>query len=402
MKKILLILPLLFFSQHAHAAYLLYNVNWNGASASSISSTTPPNTIGPYTFGYADISKVTSTEPQGADTRVNGTLWWSSSASTNVDLSTTMVGADPGEYSFFSISGSQYCFFTWNGSTANLGTCGLSGGVDGNFSTHVIRITAPALYSIASTSFSVNFDIYGASSSPPNGYDMTFTNQLTRQTYTRSGWLVDSGYSSSYYDNAFTVATSTYIPTDGTYSLTITLWNGGNGGPDPDPAGTTYAYFNPGLVTAFSVNVQDNVQTVRFDGPAQQTFASTSCAVNFLGTFNFQDCVGYLVTPSTASGSPLSNLKSITLAHSFPFSYAYEAPDLAKALFNATNTASTSIGVAVPWLGSTTTITFLSAAMIQAVPYTPWIKSTLSALMLLMTALLIYRKILASHNTNAV
>lgn len=274
------------------------------------------------------------------------------------------------------------------------------GSLDGNPNTHVISIDAPALYSIASSTFPVFFTILGASSSPPIGYDLTFVNQLSRATYTRSGWLSDTGFSSANYGTAFQVGTSTSLPADGTYQMTVSLWSGGLGGPGPDPAGTVYQYFSPTQSSVFSVNVQDNVQTVIFTGPAQQTFASTSCNVNFLGTFSFQDCLGYLLTPSTASGSPLSNLKSLTLAHSAPFAYAYQIGDIRNALFDATNTASTTIGVQVPWLNhSTTTITFLSAAMINNVPYTPWIKNILAALMLFMTAEVVYYAVIRSHNS---
>jgi hypothetical protein len=395
MKKISLLIALLFFigALPAHAAT---QGTWSFDSSNVITDISSSTASGNFAF------LATSTDGTGIS-NCGGTSGSGNIHSVDfIGFSLTGAGGlgsgsctTPGTYYFYIGSGSFYWVLNWNGTSASPINTG-----DGRTDTHVVRINSPALYAVASSSFAVNFDIYGNSESPPIGYQMQFVNQLTRATYTRNSWLVDSGYNSGDYDAVFNVATSTSLPADGTYSLTITLWSGGNGGPGPDPAGTTYSYFTPGANTAFSVNVQDNVQTVEFGGAVQQTFASTSCSVNFLGSFNLQDCMGYLLTPSTASGSPMSNLKSLTLAHSAPFAYAYQVGDIRNAMLTATNTASTTIGVPIKWLGSTTTLTFLSAGMIQAVPYTPWIKGTLSALMLLMTAMLVYRKVIASHNTN--
>lgn len=290
-----------------------------------------------------------------------------------------------------------YYTVVWNGTTGTLVT-----GPDAVSSTHVLAITQPAPLSTTTNTFAVAFDIFSASSTPPDGYTISYTNNLTRATYYQYGWLVDSGFSSSYYETSFHVATSSTLALNGTYTMNVRLW-ASSSGPDLPINEGNFRYANPycsstGCDTqVFSVNVADNVQTFGFTGPTQQTFASTTCAINFLGTFNLSDCLGYLFIPSTASSSPLSNLRSLSLANSFPFAYAYQVGAVRQELFDSPATASSTVAVTVPNFG---TLTFLSASLLTAVPFATTIRTILGWLMWLLLVDLIYVTVLRSHNTN--
>jgi len=242
----------------------------------------------------------------------------------------TYLNANPGDYTMLGASGgSGSCLgdvllnstvegtFYWNN-----GYTPTPNG-DGDFSTHIIRITSPAAYSTTTSPIPIGFDIYAASTSPPMGYDITFVNTLTFVSTSTSGWLVDSGFSSADYDSVFHVATSTPLSGDGTWKMTISLWTGGNGGPDPDPAGTQYTYFGHALTSWFGLNFNDNTQRVFFPDLATfQGYASSSCAINFLGSFSLSDCMGYLFYPAPNTLLAYPSLY-LTIQEKIPFSYFF-------------------------------------------------------------------------------
>jgi len=256
--------------------------------------------------------------------------------------------------------------------------------------THIINVSSPVLYSTTTSPVSVAFTYYVSSSTVPNGYTITYVNTLSHATKQYIGSLT-SGFSGP---GVYGQSTSTPLSGDGTWKMTISLidWS-------PDVPVIPYTVISTAPDQWFGLNYNDNVQTVTFDGCADTTEASTTCSISFSGTFNLNQCVSYLVHPSC---NTLDKFKSLTLAHSFPFAYAYQIGSLRNALLTATNTASTSIGVTIPWLGGHQQLTFLSASMINAIPYTPWIKNILSLLMLFMVAELIYYKVLRSHDEKTV
>jgi len=191
---------------------------------------------------------------------------------------------------------------------------------DDDTSTHIVGIVSPVLYSTTTSPIPVKFTIYTSSSSPPMGYDITFVNTLSFQSKSVSGWLTDTGYSSSYYGTTFLVSTTTPLTGDGTWKMTVSLWSGGLGGPDPDPMGTVYSYLGRSVDTYFGLNFHDNAQHAVFPSFVNVTYASTSCVISFAGTFNLPDCAGYLLHPTTNGFLPYQNV-SETLSTRFPFSY---------------------------------------------------------------------------------
>jgi hypothetical protein len=86
-----------------------------------------------------------------------------------------------------------------------------------------------------------------------------------------------------------------------------------------------------------------------------------------------------------------------------PFSYAYDMVSVGSELFNASSSTSTlgiSANIKNPAGSGTTSLVFISASMIEAVPYTGFIKTILGYLIWIMFALFVYRQILKIHNNN--
>jgi len=110
---------------------------------------------------------------------------------------------------------------------------------------------------------------------------------------------------------AFNRATSSIAFTeDGSYSVNWWLV-------DPD---NEYGTVGVPTEVTFSINATSSFfQTPAIKG-IQNNIASTSCNVNFLGTFNMADCVTYMTIPSSNIYSLYGNIPK-TLAGKFPFSY---------------------------------------------------------------------------------
>jgi len=259
---------------------------------------------------------------------------------------------------------------------------------DENGAIHVMRINEPGLYEIASSTFDVSFDVHQPSGYGYTHYWVSFTSPTPYQTFVLAGSLEDDGWNGT--DENFTISTTTSLAVDGTYRMRVALGTYSGAGsfiqgvtPDWGTQDNTGHYF--------SVNENTFIVTTVFPGLATQEFASTSCAINFLGTFSLSECVGYLTKPS---GESLSQFSGLTLAGSFPFSYAYQVEDIRNALFASPLTAETDISVETP-IGE---MTFLSQENMEAVPFAPLIKTLLSAVMWFMASMVIYRKVIKSHD----
>lgn len=253
---------------------------------------------------------------------------------------------------------------------------------DGNYSTHVISIETPSLYSTTTSPVSVVFKYYASTNQVPNGYVMTFTNTLSFASKRYLGSL--NGFSG---DNVYTLSTSTPLTGDGTWKLDIALIDY-----SPDAPTVPYSLIGNTITTWFGLGFNDNVTTVSSSGCTDTVATSSSCSINFLGSFDAGQCIAYVFTPTCAVKNQFSNL---TLSHSFPFSYAYQVGGIVNAVFNSPQTASSTISVTTP-IGN---ITFLSKELMEAVPFAGLIKTLLSAVMWFMAVMVIYRRILGSHDT---
>lgn len=190
---------------------------------------------------------------------------------------------------------------------------------DGNTNTHVIRIETPALYATTTAPTSVIFDIQNSPSNLANGYVVQYTNTGNFTTTYQYGLLADSGYVSPTDDGTpFAIATTSPTLANGKYSISVTLANISPNLPYPtltNPSG----FFNPATVSYFGVGSTSFVLTPTFTS-SSFSYASTSCVINFAGSFSLSDCLGYIFLPSqnwianyTALPAQFQNI--------FPFSY---------------------------------------------------------------------------------
>jgi len=112
-----------------------------------------------------------------------------------------------------------------------------------------------------------------------------------------------------------------------------------------------------------------------------------------------KDLTSFLFRPSAAS---LANFDSLPdrMKTKAPFSYAYDANVLRQELFTASSTASTTFAVSTKFIPghSTSTITFLSASMLSAVPYASRIKDILGWILWFFAIEYIYFRVIRSHD----
>jgi len=262
--------------------------------------------------------------------------------------------------------------------------------------TGVVRINSPAFQATTTSPVAVSFDYTLATSSSPsennllyNNYRLVFTNQATQATITTFGVLTHDAY------GTWNQTDSVSLTGNGTWELTVALATDGTaGGRGYAPRGF-HTYFGLGFLDVSGIPPQ-------YLPPQQTSYASSSCAISFAGTFDLPQCLGYLIVPTTGSTSPLRNIQSLTLANTFPFAYIYQLGDIRSALFTSTTTeGSSTIAITVPWFGGgTTQFTFLSNAMLSGVPYAAWIKTILAFLLWLMLAELIYYQVIRAHDEN--
>jgi len=226
-----------------------------------------------------------------------------------------------------------------------------SGPTDPIGTTGVVRINAPALASTTTSPVSVNFDytlasstaFYDASTSALVGrsdiyqyYRLRFTNPDTGVVYDRYGLL-----SATSTAGTFNQSTTTALTGDGTWQLVASLAGNNNDG-------LGFFAATRAAQTYFGLNALTNTAVYQQFVPQQQSaYASSSCAISFTGSFDLPQCLGYLVVPSTGSSTPLGMLESLSLAHTFPFAYAYQLGDLRNLLFTSSSTATTTISVVV-------------------------------------------------------
>lgn len=135
---------------------------------------------------------------------------------------------------------------------------------------------------------------------------------------------------------------------------------------------------------------------------ATSSFPNAPMTIGDCSTFDIacyiKQAVMWLVVPTDDS---ITQFKSLTLEHSKPFSYAYDVPVLYDELFSGGAT-STAVAVSVKGFGNgSSTITFLSEDMLEAIPYSSTIKTILGWIMYLLMADLVFimiRRVFSSNH----
>jgi len=95
------------------------------------------------------------------------------------------------------------------------------------------------------------------------------------------------------------------------------------------------------------------------------------------------------------SQTTLARFGTLTLENSFPFSYIY---DMGVLYDDAFNQSASSFDITIPF--GSGTITLLSTAKLNAVPFQGLVRTILGAIVLFFTAMFIYRKIIKVHDSS--
>jgi len=329
---------------------------------------------------------------------------------------TISAGAAHGSYDFFSANMSD-C--TWNGSGCSSITYGA--GFSFNPTSSYLILSGPMNNGITGTNLPQQYgsSILGEDAAyiisvgapiPPPSSGLTMT-APTATTYTNNPITFSGRYNNlDFFNQVRFVLTNTTLGVsvnmaplslpasqvvNGAWSVTRSLPFDGNY--------TVKAY----LYDTYDATSTAYTSTIIF-GLGTTTTTSTTTQANLpgsplpidCGTFDIgcyiKNAMVWLFYPTQASTDQFSQL---SLQSTFPFSYAYDTVDAVGELFNTSATASSTISVTVPWLNhTTTTFTFLSAALLSAVPFSGLIRTIISYLLWLGLAVYLYRSILKSHD----
>lgn len=181
---------------------------------------------------------------------------------------------------------------------------------------------------------------------------------------------------------------------DGVYDFLVSFWNLASVFDNSkQPFDRSYIYgqviISGGVITNF---VTDEF----YDGTTQLPVQKRPCGITDIDGCLYNAGIALFV-PSDASIEDFSNLSN-TLSERFPFAYVYDFSEIALSLYTSSTTETLALEVPFGNLGTTTLI---SQAQLEAVPFAPFIKATLGALLWLMFALYAYRRSLKIFNKTA-
>lgn len=224
--------------------------------------------------------------------------------------------------------------------TTTISGAGVSGASMGAISDFYFNIKGSALFAQLGFVGSYSPATFEATSSPVFFELVYYLDTVTLATeYIGVAYNYDTGSSvtlgkytlPSLDRESFETATQTIAFTeDGSYSVNWFLV-------DPD---NEYGTVGVPVETTFSINATSSF----FETPAirgiNNDIASTSCNINFLGTFNLGDCVTYLTVPSSNVYGLYGSIPSL-IGTRFPFSYIKSIQDTWKSLASTASTSPT-------------------------------------------------------------
>lgn len=159
-----------------------------------------------------------------------------------------------------------------------------------------------------------------------------------------------------------------------------------------------YNYGCPGCTPSIdwidSLGVEDTPVTLSASSSAK------ACGITDIGGCIYNAGVS-LFAPTEIS---VNQFKTLTLASSSPFAYVYDLGNLYNDVFTQSTTTDITVTVGnlhfVP--GASSTLTFISPAMISAVPFASKIKLILTALVWLLLAQTVYYRVLRMFANNSI
>jgi len=106
----------------------------------------------------------------------------------------------------------------------------------------------------------------------------------------------------------------------------------------------------------------------------------------------FKNILNWAFLPSDAS---LQSFSDLTLENTFPFSYLYDVTNLYDEAFGGT---ATDFELTIPFGESE--ITIISTDMLEAISFQSLVRTIMGAIMIFMTAMLIYKRVMRIHDNN--
>lgn len=255
--------------------------------------------------------------------------------------------------------------------------------VSGEGNSRVLEITYPTYATTtASTTFDVEYTYLNTDQY--NGAKLFLRHQLNGTVYTFYDFLDETVING-------TGSKEISLLANGAYTLQINLCYIPEIG-EPNCQNSTQRS------TLFNAVVADGgIQTVITTGYADYViYPPESCSFNLnpfaSSTFSWGDCAGYLMSPSTTT---LSRLDTLTIEDKFPFAYMYQVPILISYLFQTSeDNSSTGLTVTV----GAFTWTFINQQMIADAPITPFMRTVIIAVLYIVCAITVYRKIIKWHD----
>lgn len=155
------------------------------------------------------------------------------------------------------------------------------------------------------------------------------------------------------------------------------------------------------LIQATSTGtVSTSPYTYNFDNPrGLSEYPEYECSISSI-TGCFKNAGIWLFYPAKSSTEQFKSLTS-ELSSRSPFAYVYAVPELFNELFNAESTASTTISVTIyDGKPNEYTFVFLSAGLLNAVPYSATIRTILGWILWLMLIQAFYYQVIRVHDNN--
>jgi len=144
------------------------------------------------------------------------------------------------------------------------------------------------------------------------------------------------------------------------------------------------------ISTTASTTAELNADLARAMNELASSTAYTTCGLTAIGGC-IQNAGVWLMYPSQAS---IDRFNSLQFNNTFPFAYGYDVGNIWHELLSQNASTTEGVGVDIPWFNhSTNHLTFINAAMITAVPFTPFIKTFITAVLWLMFSLLCWYQI---------
>lgn len=274
----------------------------------------------------------------------------------------------------------------------------------------------PADFATSSVYYYPNFNPYFVGNMP--GYEVVYSASYSgAKEITNDGGCAYRLYVNNVATTSATVAAGTYwysvrstsaLQCDGGSSAKCLRLGGDAGG-----TGESQFYRNQGC----AVSPCNDVQKKGSNGIGEATIAFLSattsaptpenpssvipevvvCSTLDLGCY-FQKAIVFAFYPSEASLDRFDSALSFA-STTAPFAYAYELPALVAALFPE-GTSTVSVTLPLDMGVASGTLTILSPAMIEAVPFADSLRTILGYVMYFMTALTMYALVIRSHNQN--